>query len=57
MESPATRNLVNTGKVKVVGAIYNVGNGKVAWLPERNVTEILTKVEADPKRAMNAMAE
>jgi carbonic anhydrase len=56
MESPATRDLVKAGKVKVVGAIYDVGTGKVNWLDESKVGEILAKVEADPDRAIEAMA-
>ncbi len=57
MRSPASREIVKSGKAKVVGAIYDVGTGKVAWLPEAKVTEILAKVEQNPERAMNAMAE
>ena len=57
MESPSTRNIVKSGKAKVVGAIYDVGTGKVNWLPEEPVAQILNKVEADPQRAMNAMAD
>lgn len=57
MNSPATRELVKSGKAKVVGAMYDVGTGKVNWLPETKVTEILDKVEKNPARAMNAMAE
>lgn len=57
MNSPASRDLVNDGKVKVVGAIYDVSNGKISWLPEAKSTEILKKVEANPKRAMEAMAK
>ncbi len=56
MRSPATRNLVNSGKLKIVGAIYDVGTGTVRWLPEHKVTQILAKVESNPSRAMNAMA-
>jgi carbonic anhydrase len=56
MASPASRNLVKSGKAKVIGAIYDVGTGEVAWLPEARVKEILTRVEADPKRALNPMA-
>lgn len=56
MISPATRNMVKSGKTKVVGAIYDVGTGKVRWLPQDKVTLILAKAEANPKRAMNAMA-
>jgi carbonic anhydrase len=57
MESPAAREMVKSAKAKVVGAMYDVGTGKVSWLPESKTLEILKKVEADPKRAMNAMAE
>jgi carbonic anhydrase len=52
MESPATRNLVAAGKVKVVGAIYDVGEGSVEWLPEEKSMEILKKVEANPNKAV-----
>jgi carbonic anhydrase len=57
MASPSSRNLVNAGKAKVVGAIYDVSNGKINWLPEARTIEILKKVEVNPKRAMEAMAE
>ncbi len=56
MTSPATRDIVNSGKAKVVGAMYDVGTGIVNWLPEHKTMDILKKVEANPDRAMNAMA-
>ena len=56
MSSPAVRDLVKQGKTKVVGAIYDVGTGEIAWLPEARVTNILNAVEANPQRAMEAMA-
>jgi carbonic anhydrase-like protein len=56
-ESPVTRDLVKAGKAKVVGAVYDVGTGVVDWLPEPKSTEILHKVEANPNRALNAMAD
>ena len=56
MKSPASRNLVKDGKAKVVGAIYNVGTGEIAWLPEARVMNILFEVEANPKRAIEPMA-
>lgn len=31
-QSPITNNLVKAGKLKVVGAIYDLKSGKVAWL-------------------------
>ena len=55
-ESPATRNLVTQGKVKVLGAIYEVGTGKVRWLDEAKTGQILAQVEADPNKATQAMA-
>lgn len=56
MNSPKTRELVAAGTVKVVGAIYDVGNGRVSWLPQEKVAGILKKVDENPKRAMKAMA-
>lgn len=56
MRSPAVRELVKSGKAKVVGAMYDVATGKVEWLPEVKVNEILQKVENNPARAMEAMA-
>ncbi|TFG78712.1 MAG: carbonic anhydrase [Chrysiogenales bacterium] len=57
MMSPVSRNLVKEGKVKVIGAMYDVGTGKVDWLPESKSQEILKKVESSPDRAMNPMAQ
>jgi len=54
--SPASREVVKSGKAKVVGAMYDVGTGIVNWLPEHKTMDILKKVEANPDRAMNAMA-
>jgi len=56
MKSPATREIVKSGKAKVVGAMYDVGTGKIDWLPESKVTEILKKAEADPNSAKEPMA-
>jgi carbonic anhydrase len=56
MKSPSTRDLVKTGKAKVVGAIYDVSTGKVNWLTEAKVTNILHEVEANPDRAIEPMA-
>ena len=55
-ESPSTRNLVKEGKVKVVGAIYDVGTGKVSWLPQTRVQELLKEVEASPNVITNPYA-
>ncbi|HUU39917.1 MAG TPA: carbonic anhydrase [Desulfatiglandales bacterium] len=56
MKSPAVRNIVNEGKAKVVGAIYDVGTGKVKWLPFEKVNKILKKVEASPGKETQAFA-
>ena len=56
MKSPSTRQIVKSGRAKVVGAIYDVGTGRVNWLPEYPVAQILSRVESTPDRAMNAMA-
>ena len=32
MRSPVSRELVKSGKAKVVGPIYDVGTGKINWL-------------------------
>ncbi len=56
MRSPKVREMAKEGKVKVVGAIYDVGTGKVDWLPEDKAGSILAEVEKNPKRQMQAMA-
>ena len=57
MASPATRKLVSSGKVKVVGGIYDLASGQVKWLPQAKSQEILAQVEADPKKATKPMAD
>lgn len=54
MRSPATREQVKSGKVKVVGALYDVASATVTWLPEAKVSEILATVEKSPKKAVDA---
>ena len=56
MKSPVSREMVKSGKAKVVGAIYDVGTGKVEWLPEDKVSTILADVEKDSAREMKGMA-
>ena len=56
MKSPSSRQLVKDETVKVVGAIYDVGTGKINWLKEAMVENILHEVETNPNRAMDAMA-
>ena len=50
MNSPATRELVKSGKAQVVGAVYDVGTGKIDWLPSSEVDRILTHIEASSKK-------
>lgn len=56
IKSAKVREMVKEGKVKVVGAVYDVGTGKVEWLPEDKVGTILAEVEKDHTRQMQAMA-
>jgi carbonic anhydrase len=56
MKSPATRNLVKSGAVKVVGALYDVGTNRIQWLPVSEVDKILKMVESSPKREMKPLA-
>ena len=44
------------GKVKVVGAMYDVGSGKITWLDEGKVEEILQEAEASPEREIEPYA-
>lgn len=55
--SPAVRELASQGTVKVVGAIYDVGTGRINWLPENTVYRLLGRVEMDPSRATQALAQ
>ncbi len=57
LKSAAVRNLVKSGKVKVVGAIYDVGTGKIDWLSDATVTQILVKADSSPERAVNPMQD
>jgi carbonic anhydrase len=56
MKSPAVRSLVKEGKVRVVGAIYDLGTGKVDWLPAAKIRDILKRVEASPDKETEAFA-
>ena len=56
MKSPAARKRVKEGKAKVVGAIYDVGTGKVEWLAIEKVDEILKQVEASPDKEKQEFA-
>jgi carbonic anhydrase len=57
VKSPAVRELYKAKSVKIVGGVYDVGTGKVTFLPEAKIAQILKEAEANPARAMNALAE
>ncbi|MFW5489011.1 MAG: carbonic anhydrase [Desulfovibrio sp.] len=57
MKSPTARAMHKADTARVVGAIYDVHTGRIDWLPQEKVNAILKKVEANPQRAMNAMAK
>jgi carbonic anhydrase len=57
MKSPAVRSLVKAGKAKVVGAIYDLSTGKVEWLPQAKIGEILQRVEASPDKETEVFAK
>ena len=57
MKSAASRKLVEDGKVKVIGGIYDIASGKVNWLDENKPMEILKAVNDNPQRSMNIYAE
>lgn len=56
LKSPAIRQQLRDGKVKIIGAIYDVGTGNIDWLSELKTIEILNRVETDPARTIEAMA-
>lgn len=55
-KSPAVRAIVKEGRAKVVGAIYDVGTGKIEWLATEKVDEIMKRVEASPATETEAFA-
>jgi carbonic anhydrase len=57
MKSPSVRNLVQAGKAQVVGAIYDLDTGKVDWLPQAKIGEILQRVEASPNKETEPYAK
>ncbi|MBF0242367.1 MAG: carbonic anhydrase [Desulfamplus sp.] len=47
-KSPAVREYVINGYIKLVGAIYDIGTGNIDWLSEQKVLEILSNIQASP---------
>jgi carbonic anhydrase len=54
LKSPAVRKLVKDGKAKVVGAVYDVGTGKVNWLDPEKADKILAYAEASDEKETEA---
>lgn len=50
--SPAVRELVKAGKVKAVGAVYDLATGRVRVLDQARPAAILAAVEAMPDKAV-----
>ena len=49
LKSTAVRAMVKSGKVKVIGAIYDIESGRVKWLPENKVTLLLEQAEKNTR--------
>jgi carbonic anhydrase len=56
LKSASVRQMVKDGKVKVVGAVYDVGTGKIQWLNDGKGVEILNQAEASPQKATKMFA-
>lgn len=41
--SPESKEIIKSGKVKVVGAVYDIGTGKVNMLPDNIVSDFVNK--------------
>lgn len=57
MDSLGLSGLVTSGEARLVGTIFDVTTGQVRWEPEANINDILKKVEADPERATDPVAD
>jgi carbonic anhydrase len=57
MRSPAVRDLAKSGRVLVTGAIYDLGSGKMNWLPQAKIEDILKRVEASADKETEAYVE
>jgi len=56
MKSPAVRDLHQSGQVVVTGAIYDLDTGKVNWLPQAKIGDILKRVNASADRETEPFA-
>lgn len=57
LRSAALREQASAGKVKVLGAIYDLESGKVRFLSDEKCAEVLKQAEANPARETQKMAE
>ncbi len=55
--SAATRNIVKSGKVAVIGGIYDLNSGKIEWLDRNRITKILAEVEANESHETKEFAD
>lgn len=55
LKSPAVREQVKSGKVKIAPAIYDLHTGGMNWLPAERVAAVMAEVEASPDRATAPM--
>lgn len=46
-KSPPIHNEYKNGKLIIVGAVYDIGTGRIKWLPESKVAQIHKKVGAE----------
>jgi carbonic anhydrase len=56
LRSAAVRERALAGKLKVLGAVYDLESGKVRWLSEEKSAQILKQAEANPARDTQKMA-
>jgi carbonic anhydrase len=56
LKSPVTREMMKDGRIKVVGAIYDVASGQVNWLDEEKSWMALSRAENSPYKAVDPMA-
>lgn len=57
MKSAAVREKIKAGTLKIVGAIYTLESGKINWLSDKKMDEVIQMVERNPKKNNKALAE
>lgn len=56
LKSPSVRHLALEGKIKVVGAVYDLTDGTITWLDDTKAAEVLKKAEASKTKETEPMA-